>query len=67
MRTRALNPGRPTDGNVLLKLARCERCGAPMHGTKGGRNEESRRFRDARDAFLPYFQFGDALSLILGL
>jgi hypothetical protein len=38
LRTRTLNPGRPNDGYVLSKLARCDKCGAAMHGTKGGRN-----------------------------
>jgi hypothetical protein len=38
LRARTLNPGRPNDGYVLSKLARCDKCGAAMHGTKGGRN-----------------------------
>ena len=44
LRARTLNPGRPTDGYVLSKLARCERCGAAMHGTKGGRNDIRRHY-----------------------
>jgi Recombinase len=44
LRTRTLKPGRPTDGYVLSKLARCERCGAAMHGTKGGRNNIRRHY-----------------------
>jgi argininosuccinate synthase len=45
LRARTLNPGRPTDGYLLSKLAQCERwCGAAMHGAKGGRNDIRRHY-----------------------
>jgi site-specific DNA recombinase len=48
LRTRTLNPGRPSSGYVLSKLARCERCGAPMHGTLGGRKGIRRYYCSGR-------------------
>jgi site-specific DNA recombinase len=48
LRTRTLNPGRPSGGYVLAKLARCERCGRPLHGTKGGRSNKRRYYCSGR-------------------
>jgi hypothetical protein len=36
-RTRVVKPGRPSEEYLLRKLLHCERCGAPMHGTRGSR------------------------------
>lgn len=48
LRTRTLNPGRPSGGYALSKLARCERCGQSMHGTTGGRNNIRRYYCSGR-------------------
>jgi site-specific DNA recombinase len=48
LRTTTLNPGRPSGGYVLAKLARCDRCGRPMHGTKGGGNNKRRYYCSGR-------------------
>ena len=37
-RTTTLHPGRPSAGYALSKILSCERCGAPMHGSVGGRH-----------------------------
>jgi site-specific DNA recombinase len=42
LRTTTLNPGRPSNGYALKKLASCERCGSRLHGTKGGGNNKRR-------------------------
>ena len=47
-RVRTLNPGRPSGGYALAKLARCERCGRPLHGTTGGRNNKRRYYCSGR-------------------
>lgn len=48
LRTRTLNPGRPGGGYALAKLAICERCGRPLHGTKGGRSNTRRYYCSGR-------------------
>lgn len=48
LRATTLNPGRPSGGYVLAKLARCERCGRPMHGTKGGGSNKRRYYCSGR-------------------
>jgi site-specific DNA recombinase len=48
LRTTTLNPGRPSSGYALAKLARCDRCGRPLHGTKGGRNNKRRYYCSGR-------------------
>lgn len=37
-RTTVVKPGRPSEDYLLRKLLCCERCGARMHGTRGGRH-----------------------------
>ena len=48
LRTTTLNPGRPSGGYALKKLANCERCGKPLHGTKGGRSNARRYYCSGR-------------------
>jgi site-specific DNA recombinase len=43
-RTRVDRPGRPSEDYLLRKLLFCERCGARMQGTRGGR-EQHRRYQ----------------------
>jgi site-specific DNA recombinase len=48
LRTTTLNPGRPSGGYALTKLAHCERCGKPLHGTTGGRSNVRRYYCSGR-------------------
>ena len=48
LRTTTLNPGRPGGGYALKKLACCERCEKPLHGTKGGRSNARRYYCSGR-------------------
>ena len=62
LRTRTLNPGRPSGGYVLSKLGLCERCGAPMHGTIGGRKGTRRYYCSGRKQGTGCNQPGDRRS-----
>ena len=44
-KTTTLHPGRPSAiGYALSKLLRCERCGAPMHGSRGSTTKHRRYY-----------------------
>jgi site-specific DNA recombinase len=47
-RTRVLKAGPPSEDYLLRKLLRCDRCGARMHGTRGGNNAARRYMCSAR-------------------
>jgi site-specific DNA recombinase len=47
-RTRVLKAGPPSEDYLLRKLLRCDRCGARMHGTRGGANAARRYMCSAR-------------------
>jgi site-specific DNA recombinase len=47
-RTRVLKAGPPAEDYLLRKLLHCDRCGARMHGTRGGRKGSRRYMCSAR-------------------
>jgi DNA invertase Pin-like site-specific DNA recombinase len=47
-RARVLKAGPPSEEYLLRKLLRCERCGARMHGSRGGANAARRYMCSAR-------------------
>jgi DNA invertase Pin-like site-specific DNA recombinase len=52
-RARVLKAGPASNDYLLRKLLRCDRCGARMHGTRGGRNGSRRYMCSARHYATP--------------